>query len=189
MKYPHLIAMLIACNLAIVACGGDDDAQKPLAAGVDPGDSARETPTLGAPDGEHEAPPPRPVVPAEDPMPHTEPGECCPVVFAIAPQDPEHVLEVVLQGSIQPLATSHGLMLEKREGVWSVEVCMPPDYRGTYYYEVFLKTEGSDEGFLTLARNPFAPTNDDQAGEDVNTWLPADDCDSLEAARHSQTTQ
>jgi hypothetical protein len=119
-----------------------------------------------------------------------EAGPCCDVAFALRAQDDE--LSAILMGSAPPLEGS-GVLMTLDDGVWRATVCIPADYMGFYYYEVYLAAEAADGGpppdggtaFAAQRINPSAPEGTDDFAGTVNTFPPLTHCDDPSADLHS----
>lgn len=113
---------------------------------------------------------------------------CCELTFAIRDldgMDNESYARIV--GDSEPLS-SDGVALTYSDGVWSVDLCVPSNYGGTYYYAFGTMTGEDGDVFEYTTINPLAP-NSTEAGEPVNTWPSADSCDAIDLAVHSQTVE
>ncbi len=187
MRRLWMIAFVAASCASLAACSDDNSGNTGSNAGP-PDASARQLPPMGPPaaDASFDAPPSPPEHDVRDPNLQPEDPGCCPVDFALAPRHPDQVQKVVLRGSAAPLIRVDGYELDEDNGVWSTQVCMPPDYQGTYHYEVSLPSTG-DEPFVAIMYNPYVTTTE-RDGDVVNEWTPAADCDSLDAAVHSKTS-
>jgi len=109
---------------------------------------------------------------------------CCVTRFAVAdPDGMEDEVSVVLTGDAYPLTENPALTYS--DGVWSVDVCVPPEYNGSYAYLFSREIEG--EVVEELVINAFAPTDGEGAGTE-NIWLTADDCEGSDITRHALTS-
>ena len=183
-----LRSLFLVAFVAAIGCGGDEEPTENSGAVEPPENPERALPTMGGPQDEdfEEPPPPDEYVREDYVSGGGTVGECCPVVFAFAPGNSEEVEEALLRGDLFPLNTADGVPLTETDGVWSGEACLAPDQFGTYYYELGLRSAFTDELFLSITYNPFAPTTT-AAGEVVNVWVPEDDCASLDVSVHAQT--
>ncbi len=125
-----------------------------------------------------------------------KPGPCCDVDFALRTEDGE--VMATLRGSDPPL-DGMGVPLKEDDGVWRATVCMPADYRGFYYYEVYsAPVTEADAGdptpgtplppgslFVAQRSNPSAPEDTDAVLGTVNAFPPLDGCSDASAAVHS----
>lgn len=180
---------LVALGAAL-GCGGGDVAPVDTGADEPPENPERELPTAGGPeDDDFEAPPPPEDYERDDYVSGgAEDGECCPVVFAYAPDDPAEVESAVLRGNLSPLNSSEGIALDESDGVWSAEACLAPEQYGTYHYELGLRSAGGNEPFLSTAYNPYAPTAPVN-GQIVNAWIPGQDCAAVDVSVHAQVSE
>lgn len=196
-----LVIMLAGASVAVTqGCGrGDDDDNPPTEETVTPPDNTpRDIPVqsggldYGEPDFE-----PAPFVPdmGEGPDMEPPPGDevegCCEVRFAIADPDGEENEDgVYLVGDAYPLDDPEGYALSYSDGVWSVDMCIPASYSGSYAYE-FVTTVTSPDGEMSEFRerriNPEAP-NEESLGTASNTWTFAETCDDARVDQHARTS-
>lgn len=194
--------LFLAAMLAAAACGGDDGGGDNSSEAVTPPEDVdRGLPTAGPPDGtDFDVPD---VGSAGDYDPEEFPDAafapttpCCPTLFVISDENGEEdELWVHLVGDATPLlgdredpdpelAEHPGVDMSYTAGVWSVTVCMPPDYAGSYVYEFAYGVPGQSVVFQEI--NPAAPRVE-SAGEERNTWEAAESCDDIDVSVHGQT--
>lgn len=184
----HSLVVLVAL-VAALGCGDGDVAPVDSGAVDPPENPERELPTAGGPeDDDFEAPEPPPEYERDDYVTGGPEEECCPVVFAFAPDNPQEVQSALLRGTLAPLRGQEGLELQESDGVWSGEACLPPEEYGTYHYELGLRSAGAGDPFLSTAYNPYAPTAPVN-GQLVNAWIPGDDCAAVDVAVHAQISE
>ncbi len=89
------------------------------------------------------------------------------VTFSIPSDGSELSMRVV--GNDPPLVRE-GVALEKVNDVWTVTLCMPSKYRGTYYYEADLPADEGDDVLIDVRHSPDEPTHPSIEFDTVN-WF------------------
>ena len=193
--------LLLLCVAHLIACGGgneENNSAQDMGA-VDPPDLiSRETPVRGGPinddfDAGVYIPPDDQGVPdlsyLIDISGDVDTGpSCCDTRFALVNSEDRDIVSVTLVGTAAPLDEPQ-LSLTLSEDVWSVDVCMPPDYSGTYIYEVIERVSNEEGGTVEFSLeeiNTFAP-NESSLGSSYNTWLTAETCEEAQVEAHGQT--
>lgn len=183
-------AWLAATLLLIGSATGCDDESKQSQEPGSRGEISRDLPTMTAlepwePDVKIDA------GLVDDLFAGYTPGPCCKVKFALREQDGE--VSAFLRGSAPPLEGA-GVPLSQDDGVWRATVCMPRDYAGFYYYEVYSVADGGapvtpdmpSGQFAAQRINPSAPESTDEVVGTVNAFPPLDDCKDDSADVHSK---
>lgn len=192
---------LLASALVVGCGGGSDGASRPTDTARDAG--SRELPPRVAPgsfkpDGSVD------LGLRDDFFASYDAGPCCDVDFAVRAQPGE--VYAILRGTDAPLDGPGGAPMTHKDGVWSTTVCMPPDYDGVYYYDVYLAPETDDDdagveepaeyvapvegfepsGLFTLRRhNPAVLSLQDPTLGMVNDFRATDACDGTGDGVHS----
>lgn len=200
-KMKSMLCVMVFVSMGLAACGGGDGddpdnkgttgdpnqpvepppiAERPLQPQGGPGDDETfEEPDYSKVMTEEEKPNPGAVSDGEE-------LACCELTFAVADQDGEdNESYAMIVGDSEPLSQD-GVALTYNDGVWSVSLCVPSNYGGTYHYAFGTMTGEDGDVFEYTTINPLAP-NSTEAGEPVNTWPAADSCDAIDLAAHSQT--
>lgn len=191
-------AWLVSASLA----GACSDDEEPVGLGDPPDGSTRALPERTAPD-----PLRRPDASIEAGIPDDyvssfDPGECCAVEFALDAEPGE--VYAILRGTDAPLDSPDGIAMTYDAGVWTLAVCMPPNYTGVYYYELFSVPDGGDDGgiapaepievsnmfdptglFRSTRHNPAALSEQNETLGQVNLFPASDACGGTDAGLHS----
>lgn len=113
--------------------------------------------------------------------------ECCDITFALASVYDEQ--SVTLRGSEAPLNVEGGIALTREGDVWSTTVCVPPSYRGHYYYVAALAADDPDASaaFELVRHNENVSVSKDPILGTVNAFAGAATCEALDLSVHAQT--